>query len=704
MIWSLSHLWLFRLRALVVPGAIVIVILSVTTILRNISIHLIEQDMAEASQAECRRVAVIVQANLRERIAAMQAVADHLSAAASLDEAAFRRFTRSRLEPAPGILAAVVADEGLRPVWMESFGEFDPAALEGALGDSALLQAVEQATRSPDRFAITTPLRFGALFTGFASVNPYARADGASGYVLGIFPAGEVESALLPRDLSLQFTVELHQWNPRTSSPYYSISRPLIPSPSDYLRDLGDAETFPLGSQMWRVTVTPSGYWGNMPAYFTSGTILTLGTLLALVIGALLYRQQWQALHSRDEARRSRTRLASTSDRLARITEELDLILNNVDEGIVLYDENLAPLQANAAFKRTFGLEEGRHGLDADAETHHQGMAARFLAGAQYDRLLHHLRESPERPYVDEIEARGGSSPQGTRYFQRRATAVTGPSGERAGYLVLYQDITHTRTVERLKEDFLSGVTHDLRSPLAAIKGFAETILRNRGMDAATREEFVSIISDETSRLQELIEDLLDLRRLEEGKLDLAPAAYNIRALVDEAVRSSQALLESREIDVNVLWEGSVRGPMFGDAAKIGRAIRNVLANSIKYSPDGSAITILGVEAPQRVEIQFADEGPGIPPEDLPHVFEKFYRGSMHVRRTQGTGLGLAIVRHIVESHGGSVSAGNQPGGGALISITLPRPGPLAGPGETPSAAVVSRQTETTLAAPTRAS
>jgi two-component system phosphate regulon sensor histidine kinase PhoR len=257
--------------------------------------------------------------------------------------------------------------------------------------------------------------------------------------------------------------------------------------------------------------------------------------------------------------------------------------------------------------------------------------------------------------------------------YQRRAAAVIGPDGSRRGYLVIYQDITPRRAVDRLKEDFLAGVTHDLRTPLASIKGFAETMLRDRHMEPATREEFTRIICAESTRLQEMIEDLLDLRRMEAGKADLSPGSVNLRALVEEVAHASRPLLESKDLSLaKIEWVGDGERPVLGDVAKLGRAVRNILSNAIKYSRHGGRIWIRGVESENCVALEFTDEGPGIPEHEIDHVFEKFYRGSEHVRRTQGTGLGLAIVKNIVENHGGRVSARNAPKRGATIRIVLP--------------------------------
>ncbi|MCH8332326.1 hypothetical protein IIC65_00180 [Candidatus Sumerlaeota bacterium] len=438
------------------------------------------------------------------------------------------------------------------------------------------------------------------------------------------------------------------------------------------LAQAAEQERF-LGTQKWKVIVPPPDSLPTAPAYFTSSMILAMGTFLSLLIGGLLFRQQVVAEKSQSEALHSRTKLASTSDNLVRVKEELDLILNNVDEAIILYDENLSPLQANAAFQKAFSPVGNSVSWLRGAEEHHRQMLRHFQNESQYRALLNNLRESPEKPFSDELEGRRTEQDETPTYYQRWATAVCNADGSRRGYLLVYQDLTHTRAVERLKEDFLSNVTHDLRTPLAAIKGFAQTMLRSSDMDSATRMEFTNIICDESTRLQDLIDDLLDLRRMEDGQSDLSPSTYDMHALIDEMVRSSKAMLDPYDVTIDVQWDGKSHKSLLGDAAMIGRALRNILSNAVKHSPDHGTIWIKAVESEDRVELEFTDEGLGIPSEDLPHVFEKFYRGARRLRGTQGTGLGLAIVKHIIESHGGVVSASNAVPRGACIKIVLPR-------------------------------
>ncbi|MBI1785479.1 CHASE domain-containing protein, partial [Candidatus Sumerlaeota bacterium] len=538
--------------------------------------------------------------------------------------------------------------------------------------DQTMAVAIERAMATRE-YSITEKMAIPRRGDGFSIIIPIERQGNIEGFVFGFFLHASLLNNLLLPELRGDFEIELKQANQRIYDSYMfsAESRPgLSPGENQSMRTVEDF--FFVGPQLWAVKVRSMGFPHSQTSFFTSDMILTLGTILAFIISAFVYHQQRQISKFVSEAWVTRSRLASTGLSLAQIQENFDLILNNVNEGIVLYDEDWRPLQANIAFKQAFGAT-GNPFLFEHPEEHHREMAVRFKNEAQYWGLLNTLKENPERPLSDEIEFRLSDDPTRTRYFQRWASSVCRPDGSRRGYLVIYQDITPAKNVEKLKEDFLSSVTHDLRTPLASIKGFAETMLRNPKMDAGTRDEFAAIIRDESTRLEEMIEDLLDLRRMEAGRFDLTLGTYNMKALAEEIIRSFKPILDANELKVDVRWEGDHSRPMFGDVAKIGRALRNIISNSIKYSPGRTTISIRGIENHERAEVEIADEGPGIPPDDLPYIFEKFYRGAHHVRRTKGTGLGLAIVKHIIESHGGIVNAQNAEPKGTAIKIILPR-------------------------------
>ncbi len=662
----------FRAKTLIAPALIFLLILGVAFILRDISFKLIDDNIEQASRQNCYKVVNLLQANLQERISSLRQFADFMTVSDHVTEGEIRAHARFMLRRSPEIVAVAALDSQRHPLWLESEGDLKAKSLSSIVEDPAMAGAFERAITSQD-IAITQSSAIPGKGEQFTVLVPFFKAGQPRGFLAGIFSQAKLLEALLLPELRADFNVTLRQATRKTydSFLFSASSRPLMEGLTEETVR-GVEEFFFIGPQMWEVKVESTGLSRSDPAYLTPKMILALGSVLALLLSLFVYRQEWRAAKFQAEAQAHRQKLASTGLSLAQIQENLDLILNTVDEGIILYDERFTPVQFNAAFKTAFGDAESAVSPDRPAEEHHKALAALFQNQTQYWALLNAIRENPEHPIGDHLECK--ISDENTRFFQRRATTVCGPDGTRKGYLVIYQDVTPARAVERLKEDFLSSVTHDLRTPLASIKGFAETLLRDGNMDPGTRGEFASIIRTEATRLEEMIEDLLDIRRMEEGRTLLAPASYSLRELVEEVARASRPLLDLHGLKLEIRWEGeSNRRRLFGDVAQMGRALRNILGNSIKYAPGNSLISIRGWEGEDRVEMEIADQGSGIPSDDLPHVFEKFYRGAKHVRRTGGTGLGLAIVKHIVESHGGVVSASNVQPHGAAIRMVLPR-------------------------------
>jgi len=668
-----------QLRVLVVPALLFVILMAMTLGLRQISFDKFDYVLKQAAEDTSRKVVNVLQANLQERMMSMRQLANSFSVSDNeVSEAEFRGQCQFVMSQAPEVLALVRTDADRHPIWIEAERPMSAEDVESLTNDARMDKAIGHA-RLTNEYAISEKLTIPREGDGFVVLIPYSKAGTFSGFVLGVIGYSKLLNALLPLpELRAGFNIELRQANQKIFDSYvFSAERRTAQHDEEGPGIRRYEEFFFVGPQMWAVKVETSGSTRSASASFPSNMILILGALLSVIVSLYSYHQQSSLMRFQKEAYVSRNRLASTGLSLVQIQENFDLILNNVNEAIILYDENFAPLQANVAFKRSF---ENASTLQVfnDQELHHRAMTRMFQNESQYWSLLNSLKENPERPLEDEIETRHGSDESEIRYYQRRTASVCRPDGSRRGYLVLYQEVTAARSVERLKEDFISSVTHDLRSPLSSIKGFAETFLRNPDMDKPTRDEFATIIREEASRLEEMIEDLLDLRRMEDGRFDLAPSSYSLRNVIEESIRSMRPVLDMNDLKVEINWEGDGSGVLFGDIAKIGRAIRNVLSNSVKYSPPSSTIHVHGMEREDRTELEVTDEGPGIPPSELAHVFEKFFRGSKHVRRTKGTGLGLAIVKHIVESHGGTVSAANAPKKGTMIRIVLPREMPLS--------------------------
>jgi two-component system phosphate regulon sensor histidine kinase PhoR len=237
--------------------------------------------------------------------------------------------------------------------------------------------------------------------------------------------------------------------------------------------------------------------------------------------------------------------------------------------------------------------------------------------------------------------------------------------------ILVLHDISELRRVDQIRRDFVANVSHELRTPLTAIRGYVEA-LSEEDASPEDRRRFLEIIGRHTQRMERLVKDLLRLARLDAGQETLAVIACDTRIVAETVVSDVAQAAEERRQHIEVAIAPGAE-TVRADPAKLHDALRNLVANAITYSPEGSSIRIDVTSAGGRVAIAVSDEGPGIPDEDLTRVFERFYRvDKSRARDPGGTGLGLAIVRHLVELHRGRVHIENRPEGGARFVISLP--------------------------------
>jgi PAS domain S-box-containing protein len=265
------------------------------------------------------------------------------------------------------------------------------------------------------------------------------------------------------------------------------------------------------------------------------------------------------------------------------------------------------------------------------------------------------------------------------------ATPIRGGDGRPASFVVTLQDLTPLAEQERLRAEFLAMVSHELGTPLAAVKGSVATLLERSGeLGAAETRQFHRIIADQSEQMRRLIGDLLDVARIETGALPVDPEPADLKALVGQAADRFAAAGAANPLTVDVPADLPM---VMADRHRIVQVLGNLLANAAGYSPEGSPVTVSARRDGVRVALTVADEGPGIASESLPLLFRKFARGG-GPGRGAGSGLGLSICRGIVEAHGGRIWAESEgPGRGARLSFTLPAaanaapaPAPAIGP------------------------
>jgi signal transduction histidine kinase len=226
--------------------------------------------------------------------------------------------------------------------------------------------------------------------------------------------------------------------------------------------------------------------------------------------------------------------------------------------------------------------------------------------------------------------------------------------------------------LDRIKSDFLSTVSHELRTPLTSIRSFSEILLRYDVDDAEKRRKFVGIINDEAERLTRMINDLLDLSKIEAGRLELFPEPLELEPVFARSVSTTQPLFAEKGVNVVSRVE-ALLPPVFADADRLHQVLTNLLANAVKFSPGGGTVRLSGIKREDFALISVTDEGPGIPPDRLEQIFERFHQ----VRDPQkshplGTGLGLTISREIVSKMGGDIWVESELGDGAVFFFTVP--------------------------------
>jgi two-component system phosphate regulon sensor histidine kinase PhoR len=276
-------------------------------------------------------------------------------------------------------------------------------------------------------------------------------------------------------------------------------------------------------------------------------------------------------------------------------------------------------------------------------------------------------------PVEDDLVIRGARD----RTIRLRGTALRDVSGE-GGAVIVLNDVTDIKRLENMRRDFVANVSHELKTPIASIKGFVETLLDGAADDPVDSRRFLEIVARQADRLEAIIEDLLALSRIEqsEGAGNLPLERVHVLAVLSAAVADCRPRARDRGVVVDVACDGTLEADV--NPALLEQAVINLVDNAVKYSDSGDTIWVSAIEEVAAadgpaVRIVVRDEGCGIEAEHLPRLFERFYRVDMaRSRKLGGTGLGLSIVKHIVQAHGGSVAVESTPGIGSTFTIELP--------------------------------
>jgi two-component system, OmpR family, phosphate regulon sensor histidine kinase PhoR len=258
--------------------------------------------------------------------------------------------------------------------------------------------------------------------------------------------------------------------------------------------------------------------------------------------------------------------------------------------------------------------------------------------------------------------------------LELHAVATKNDVGEITGALVLFHDITDLKKMDQVRRDFVANVSHELRTPLSILRGYIETLLDNPKTPPEELTRILQVMERHSNRLELLVEDLLTLAQLESGNPDLQIATVDLSSFLPETVRDWEKKLTSKQLNM-VIDVSTELSPICVDRTRLQEALYNLLDNAVKYSRNHGEIRVSARQSNGEIELAVSDDGIGIAKEDLPRIFERFYRAdkARSADKVRGTGLGLAIVKHIAQLHGGRVEAKSEPGTGTTIRVFLPR-------------------------------
>lgn len=360
-------------------------------------------------------------------------------------------------------------------------------------------------------------------------------------------------------------------------------------------------------------------------------------------------------------------RNAQLYDQVAGQAQRLDALLDSVADGILILLPNHSVERCNPAFARLFGKPTEQ------------------IIGSKHNDVIR-WKELSHGPTLEQAEAGGWPlTPTATLYVEgdllrsdesNVAVGVTyapllNAEGQLLNIIASVRDVSRFRQAEEMQSTFISVISHELKTPVALIKGYVGTLRREDvRWDSKVVQDSLEVIEEEADHLADLIENLLDASRLEAGGLPINSTDLSLPRLVERLAERFRTQTEKHTIAIDFPAEFPI---ILGDEQRLSQVILNLLSNAVKYSPKGGEIRIVGQTRPEHVVVCVQDQGPGIPPGDVPHIFDRFYRAGETARSTKGAGLGLYLTRAILEAHGGSIWVDPQYKEGARICFSLPR-------------------------------
>lgn len=353
---------------------------------------------------------------------------------------------------------------------------------------------------------------------------------------------------------------------------------------------------------------------------------------------------------------------AQLDDRIKTIINqrnELEAILSSMEEGVIAFDMDERIISINQAAARIFE-KTPKHMLNRSIQE--------VIRNPELQQFVTKALSS-----TDNLEGDITLYQEGERIIYLHSTSLRDSSEDQIGVLVVMNDVTQVRRLENIRRDFAANVSHEIKTPLTAIKGFVETLRHGSVKNPEEIERFLSITQKHVNRLTAILEDLISLSRIEQDdeKKAIKFQKNPIKNVLQTAIGNCREKADLKNITIDCVCEENLFAMI--DSALLEQALANLLDNAITYSHEGSSVHVSAVQKEDSTIIRVQDHGTGISKEHLPRLFERFYRADKaRSRKIGGTGLGLAIVKHIIQAHGGYATVDSTPGKGSTFSLHLP--------------------------------
>ncbi|WP_246941107.1 two-component system histidine kinase PnpS [Bacillus pinisoli] len=338
--------------------------------------------------------------------------------------------------------------------------------------------------------------------------------------------------------------------------------------------------------------------------------------------------------------------------------DRLTTLIENMGSGLILIDGRGYINLINRSYKEIFQVNP----VD-------------FLYSLYYEAIKHkEIISLVEEIFMTEVKVRRQmllSLEKEKKHFEVYGAPIIGMNDEWKGIVLVFHDISEIKKLEQVRKDFVVNVSHELKTPITSIKGFSETLLDGAMKDEQILENFLSIILKESDRLQSLIQDLLDLSKMEQAGFSINWQQVNVTEVLEEVI----VMLTAKAVDKGINLEFDVKHPVYikGDLYRVKQVFINLINNAIAYTTHGK-VSITIEERENEISILVSDTGVGISEDELPRIFERFYRvDKARTRNSGGTGLGLAIVKHLVEAHHGSILVTSKQGEGSTFTVKFNR-------------------------------